>query len=350
MLHVKKTVVGSLEKCYALAMLRYQGKEHFLCAAEKANPCYLITLDGKIEETVWEGPGGVMTMQQIPGTDGQFLATRKFYSPNDSKEASIVIVTPRGRNDWEVRTLVDLPFVHRFDILERGGKRYLIACALKSDHEYKEDWRFPGKVFAAELPSDFSSYGDAHQLELTVIKEGLTKNHGYYRHVEADGSTSGIVSTDNGIFRFRPPALAGGEWEIETLTTDAASDALLLDLNNDGVEELCAIAPFHGDTIRIYEKKGDAFEIAYEYPAKLNFLHAIFGGVIAGQNTWILGHRRDDMLLLAFTYEDGRYRAQELDRGCGAANVLHFLRDGVDVIAAANRETDEIALYELTRA
>ncbi|BEU88561.1 hypothetical protein TAMA11512_20250 [Selenomonas sp. TAMA-11512] len=348
MLHVKKSVVGSLEKCYALAELRYRGREHFLCASEQAKPCYLISPDGVIEETVWEGPGGVMTMRQIPGTDGQFLATRKFYSPDASKEASIVVVTPKGKNDWEMRTLVDLPFVHRFDILERGGRHYLIACALKSGHEFPGDWRFPGRVFAAELPADFSVFDDAHQLELTVLKEGLTKNHGYCRHAEDDG-TSSIVSADNGVFQFRPPETAGGAWEIETLTTDAASDALLLDLNGDGAEELCAIAPFHGDTIRVYERKGGKFEIAYEHPERLKFLHAIFGGEIAGRNTWVLGSRQDDMRLLAFTYENGKYEAQELDRGCGAANVLHFVRGGKDIIAAANRETDEIALYELTR-
>ena len=71
MLNINKKVVGSLEKCYSLAKLNYQGKEHFLCAAEKVNNCYLISLEGKIEETVWEGPGGVMTMVQVPGTDGQ---------------------------------------------------------------------------------------------------------------------------------------------------------------------------------------------------------------------------------------------------------------------------------------
>lgn len=351
MFHVEKTVVGELEKCYSLAMLHYQGKDHFLCAAEKVNNCYLISLDGKIEETVWEGPGGVMTMVQVPGTDGQFLATRKFYSPNDSKEASIVIVTPKGKNDWEVRTLCDLPFVHRFDILQSGGKNYLIACALKSDYEYRDDWRFPGKVFVAELPEDLSSYDDEHQLKLTVLKDNLLKNHGYYRHVEPDGSTSSVVSTDNGVFHIYPPKQPGGEWSVETLTTDAASDGLLLDLNGDGEEELCTIAPFHGDTIHIYQKKNGKYELDYTYPEKLEFLHAIFGGTICGKPTWILGNRKGDRLLLAFTYEEGKgYTAQELDRGRGAANVMHYVYEGKDIIIGANRETNEIARYELTEA
>lgn len=348
MLTVQRKKIGELEKCYSLAMLKYKGENHILCAAEKINSCYLISTDGDIEETVWEGPGGVMTMVQVPGTDGQFLATRKFYSPNDSKEASIVIATPRGKNDWEIRTLCDLPFVHRFDILQVGEKNYLIACALKSDHEYKEDWRFPGKVFATELPADLSSFNEDNQLKLTVIKEDLLKNHGYYRHVGPDNSMSSIISCDTGIYQFFPPKQGENAWTIENLVDDAASDALLLDINGDGVEELCSIAPFHGDTVSIYQKKDGTFTLDYTHPEKLEFLHAIWGGNICGKPTWILGHRKGDRKLLAFTYEDGKYQAQELDHGYGAANVLHYIHNGKDTLIATNRETDEITLYELS--
>ncbi len=348
MFKVSKKVIGSLEKCYAMTTLKYHGHDHFLVAAEKVNECRLFDFDGNQEEVVWKEPGGVMTMQQVPGSDGIFLATRKFYSPNDSKNASIVIVSPRAKDDWEVRTLVTLPFVHRFDILQSGGKNYLIACALKSDHEYKEDWRFPGKVFGAELPDDLSTYSFDHQLELKVIKDDMLKNHGYYRHVDGEGQTSSIVSCDGGVYQFFPPKTPGGEWTVEQLTSDAASDGLLLDINNDGEEELCTIAPFHGDTINIYQKKDGKFVLDYTYPEKLEFLHAIFGGKICGKNTWVLGHRKGERYLLAFTYENGKYVAQELDKGCGAANVLHIVNNGKDYIVATNREVDEIAMYELT--
>lgn len=278
MLDVKKKVVGQLNKCYSLAMLHYQGKDHFLCAAEKSDPCYLISLSGEIEEKIWDGPGGVMTMVQVPGSDGQFLATRKFYSPDDSKEASIVIVTPRGKDDWEVRTLCDLPFVHRFDILQSDGKYYLLACALKSDHEYTGDWRFPGKLFVAELPSDLSGYDAEHQLELTPIKDGLLKNHGYYRYTAEDGNMNSIVSTDNGVFHVFPPTSADDSWRCEQLTEDAASDGLLLDLDGDGIEELCTFTPFHGNEVRIYRKEDGQYRLVYTYPEKMPFLHAIWGG------------------------------------------------------------------------
>ncbi len=85
-----------------------------------------------------------------------------------------MIATPIEKGNWEIRTLM----------------------------EYKEDWRFPGKVYAGVLPDDLSAFGDDNQLPLTVIQENMLKNHGYYR-IEENGVPSGIVSADNGVFRFR---------------------------------------------------------------------------------------------------------------------------------------------------
>ncbi len=347
-MNIEKKVISNLEKCYSIAPLRYQGKDHILVAAEKQDPCYLFDLDGNLEDTVWEGPGGVMTMVQVPGTDGQFLATHKFYSPNDSKEAKIVIVTPRGKGDWEVRTLVELPFVHRFDILVRNGVRYLIACALKSDHEFKEDWRFPGKVYAAELPEDLSGFNDDNQLQLTVIKDGLTKNHGYYRVTEQGAPTS-VISAEQGVFQFFPPAERGGEWVIAGLLDTPASDAVLVDLDGDGEKELAVLSPFHGDKISIYKKKEGVFHQIYAYGEPAEFTHAIYGGPVCGRPMVIIGHRKGKRNLLAFEWneEAGDYRCQVLDTDCGPANVYVYEKDGASVVISTNREINEVARYTL---
>lgn len=341
---MKKMIMGELEKCYSIAPLMYQGKRHILVAAEKTDRCILFDENGKEEATVWDNPGGVMTMVQVPGSDGEFLATHKFYSPNDSKEAKIVIATPAGNDIWKIRTLVDLPFVHRFDILESEGEHYLIACALKSGHEYKDDWSQPGKVYVAKLPKDLSQYDENNQLKLEVLKEGLLKNHGYYKITE-DNVMSSLVSCENGVFRFYPPTGSETSWREEQLLDTPASDATMIDLDGDGEMELVVISPFHGDEAAIYKKLNGKYEKVYEYPEKAEFLHAIWSGNLAGKPVVVLGHRKGARRLMVFFWNGEKYCFKTIDDDCGPANVYGFRRGGQDVLIAANREINEIAMY-----
>ncbi len=346
---IEKKVISNLTKCYSIAPLEYKQKKHFLVAAEKRDKCLLFDEAGNQEEVVMEAPGGVMTMVQVPETDGQFLATHQFYSPNDSKEAKLVVVTPQNDGKWLVKPLINLPFVHRFDILVRNGVKYLIACTLKSGHEYKDDWRFRGKVYAGILPDDLSEVDENRPLELKIIKDELLKNHGYYR-TEQGGIMSGIVSCEEGVFQFIPPADPGGEWEIKTLLTEPASDAVLLDFDGDGENELAIITSFHGDKIRFYKKHDDTYKLDYEFAEKREFLHSIYGGLLCGKPVLITGHRKAERDLMAFHYdfEKETYVMDYIDRDCGSANVYHFVKKGVDYLVSANREKDEIALYKIT--
>lgn len=341
---IEKKVLGTLEKCYAVAPLHWQNKDHLLIAAEKQDPCLLFDIEGNQECTVWEGPGGTMSIVQVPGSDGVFLATHKFYSPNDSKEAKIVCVRPEN-DGWSVKTIVELPFVHRFDIIRRGGVNYLIACALKSGHEYKEDWTHPGKVFACVLPDDLSGYSEDNQLKLTCISENMTRNHGYYKIAGKDGDAA-LVSCEEGVFRFAPPAVPGGEWEIELLLDKPASDAVLLDLDGDGKDELALISPFHGNSVCIFHQEVNGFRQVYEYPTA-DFAHAIFGGSLCGSPALVIGHRKGERDLLAFRWdkEAGVYTVEIIDHDCGPANVYHFVHGDKDVIVSTNREINEIAMY-----
>lgn len=342
---INKKVISDLEKCYSIAPLLYQGRRHILVAAEKHAPCYLFDEDGNRKETVWEEPGGVMSMVQVPGSDGVFLATHKFYSPNDSKEAKIVVVRPSGEGSWEVKTLAELPFVHRFDIMTRNGINYLIACTLKSGHAYKDDWSMPGKVYTAVLPEDLSGFQEDRQLELTVLKDGMLKNHGYYK-MQEEGSEACLISCEEGVFRFTPPASPEKSWEIEKLISDPCSDAVLLDLDGDGEKELAAIAPFHGNSAVIYKKTAFGYQKVYSYD-QAEFAHAIWGGSLLGKTSLIIGHRKGTRDLLLFTYNEisGQYEAQVLDHDCGAANVFKYDKDGKEILIATNREINEVAMY-----
>ncbi|MEY8356859.1 hypothetical protein AALB39_26435 [Lachnospiraceae bacterium 54-53] len=345
----EKKILTHLTKCYSIAPLRFGGADHFLVAAEKEDRCLLFDSDGRMEDTVWDGPGGTMTMVWVPGTDGQFLATHKFYSPNDSKEAEIVVVTPKKPGGWDVRTLKVLPHVHRFDILERNGVRYLLACTLKSGHEYRDDWSSPGKVYGAVLPEDLSGFDREHQLKFDVIREDMLKNHGYYR-VCAGGLETGLISSESGVYQFIPPANEKSGWEICRLLDTPASDAVLVDFDEDGEMELAVLSPFHGDCITIYRKQAGSYIKAYEYERPAEFTHAIYGGDLCGRKALVVGHRKGERNLLVFTWnkESGQYEWEILDRDCGPANVFRYTKNGRDILICTNREIDEVAMYTVT--
>ncbi len=345
---VEKKVIYELAKCYSIAPLCYRGQECILVAAEKKDRCLLFDRKGNLMDTVWEGPGGTMSMVQVPGGGGQFLATRKFYSPNDSAGAEIVAVTPKENGGWDVRTLAALPHVHRFDILERSGVDYLIACTIKSGHKRKDDWSAPGKVYAARLPDDLSVFHGERQLELQVIRENMLKNHGYYRITE-HGMDTCLISADCGVFRFFPPEDPMGEWEVVQLLDTPASDAVLVDLDGDGEKELAVLSPFHGDKISIYKKQKDGFRKVYEYEKPADFSHAVYGGCLCGKQALIVGHRKAERNLIAFWWDKEKgYHWELIDTDCGPANVFHYVEDGKDILISANREKNEIAMYTLT--
>ncbi|MCI8504743.1 MAG: hypothetical protein HFI67_00950 [Lachnospiraceae bacterium] len=342
---MEKRVIATLNKCYCVAPVQYQGALCILVAAEKKDRCLLFDREGNEKAVVWEGPGGVMTMVQAPGKDGTFLATQKFYSPNDSKEAKIIIAEEKD-NTWTVRTLCSLPFVHRFDILKKDGRHYLIACALKSGHEYEEDWSSPGKIYGALLPEDLSGFDEEHPLSLQVVKDGLFKNHGYCRLTE-DGEDSSLICCENGVFRFWPPETPKGEWRMKRLLDTPASDALYMDFDGDGKRELLVLSPFHGDTLTIYKEEEDGFSAVWKYPEKADFLHAIWGGMICGYPVAVIGHRKGARRLFAIGWDEEKnaYGFKTLDDDCGPANVYGYSTGGKDILIAANRETDEVAMY-----
>lgn len=351
---VEKKVISNLNKCYAMSELTYKGEHCFLVAAEKTDPCYLFNENGDNISTVWEQPGGVMTMTPVPGTDGQFLATHKFYSPNDSLNAKIVIVTAKEDGTWDVRTLCEAPFVHRFGILNRAGVNYILVCCLKTGHEYKNDWRYKGACFGAVLPKDLSSFNDDNQLELKLIKDGMLKNHGYSK-TQHGGHDAAVVGCEEGTFLFDPPAVNGADWTVTQLCDIPSSDSVYMDFDGDGIPELGTISPFHGNSLTIYHQDEHGRYVPqwkYGAPeADTEMIHATWADEILGKPTWIVGWRKGTRETIAITWdaEAGTYRTDLIDKETGCANAMHFVnKDGKDIIIGTNREIDEVAMYILS--
>ena len=341
-----KKVLAEMNKCYAITMFSGDDNDSFLIGTEKAGPCCRFGLDGSPLETVWEGPGGVMTMIQVPGCKNQFLSTQEFYSPNcGGDNARIVTCTRKPDGSWKVETLCDLPYVHRFGLLKASnGQYWLFACTIKDFCEYKEDWRFPGKIYAAPLPDDLSVFHQGRQLKLTILRDGQLKNHGYYA---APNQEYALVSTQTGVYQFTPPAENDGEWGVRCLLEKAVSDITQVDFDGDGKLELLTMSPFHGEELEIFhlDEQGK-YQQVYKFPVQLPFLHAVWSGKLKGKPCAIIGHRKGnrDLLRVYFDQKSG-YMLERIDHDRGPANVCAYSYEGEDYILATNRETDEVALY-----
>ena len=336
-----------LDKCYAVTSLRYQGRDHLVVAAEKQDKCLLFDLQGNLEQTIWEAPGGTMSLVPVPGKDGWFLATQKMYSPNDALQAKIVLVRPRAENDWTITTLAEVPFTHRFDILQSGGTSFLVVCTIKSGHDHKDDWSHPGKILAYELPRDWGWVDEGKSVSFTVVADGLFHNHGYWKGTTHAGDYC-VIGADNGVFKVVPPSARHGSWQITQLLAEPTSDIAFVDFDGDGNDEMITLSPFHGDTIRIYSLQDGRYQACYEYPQKVAFVHSLWAGYLDSKPYAIIGYRQGHRDILGFSY-DGGYQVETLAADVGSTNILYYKRDGNHCLLSANREINTVAFYRIER-
>lgn len=334
-----------LEKCYSIAPIDIKGEKKILVAAEKINKCMLFDTLGNYIETVWDEPGGTMSMVNLPSEDGMFLATHKFYSPNDSKEAKIVLAKKQGEK-WNIKTIKDLPHVHRFDIVEKKGKKYLIACTIKSNHKHKDDWSSPGKIYVSELKGNIEKFGENNQLDMIVIKDSLTRNHGYLTATDKNGDNYCLIGADEGIYKVTLPD-EKEDFKVEQIIKDATSDMTIVDFDGDGEEEIITISPFHGENIKIYKKINGRYEVIFEPDFKMPFAHSIWSGELFSKNRAIVGQREGERAIVEFYYEDGKYKSNTLVKDVGSANIYLYEEKGKKYMVSTNREINEIAFYEL---
>lgn len=340
-MRIEKKIATHLTKCYSLARVSYHGQDCYLVASEKQFPCLVLDREGTVLETVWEEPGGVMTLEPLKDGEGSFLATHRFYSPNDSAQASIVLAR-REETGWRVDTLCPLPFVHRFGILERDGRRYVAAATLKSAHAFRNDWTCPGRVWVGELPANLK---ESPRLSLEPLVSGLMRNHGFFKFRE-NGYTACLVGTDNGVYKIVPPE-SGGAWSYTRLLDTPASDIALADFDGDGMDELLVLSPFHGDRLTIYKQTGNGYQPVYFFDHPLPFLHAIDVCDFDGRKAAVIGHREGARDLILINHDGSGYRYQVIDHDIGPANVLCEPEGRGMRILSANREIDEVAIYHV---
>ena len=345
-----KRKLAELDKCYSIAALDWPEQGCFLVASEKEDACLLFSGTGEVMDTVWTSPGGVMSMEKLPGGNGAFLAVQKFYGPDDADDARVVLAWPEN-GSWRVRDLWPAPYAHRIGLLRRGGRLWLLVCCLKAACAYPGDWRSPGACHAALLPEDLSALRSGPTPELRQAGPSLLRNHGFTK-LRREGYDAGLIGCEAGTLLFTPPETGDGDWEVRQLCAVPSSDSVLLDFDGDGQEELGCLSPFHGSSLCIYHLDDfGSYVPQWKYPGpegETAFLHATWPCALGGRPAWLVGWRGGTQGTVCITWDPdkGDYRTETIDRPAGSANVMHYVNSkGQDTIIAANRERDEVAMY-----
>ena len=346
-MNIRKQVLTSQNGCYAVNSLVLNGQPHIVLASEaEGGSCRAWKApDYTDSHAIWDGPGGTMSIVPIPGTNGEFLAVQKFFRMFDWEEAKVVHVRPLAGGGYKVTDILQLPYIHRFDLLTVGDRHYFIACTLATTKDSKEDWSSPGKIWVGE-------YSGVGALEIRVLKDGITKNHGYSRLTQ-NGVMRGLVTGEEGAFEVTPPQRAGDEWTVKQIMDWPISDISAIDIDGDGELEFATIESFHGSYFRIYKKIAGKFAMIFEHPEVTEFYHVVVGATLAGEPVFIGGCRRGKQQLFYVRAKQStplELEAVLIEEGVGPSNAYVLHEKDRDVLVSANREKAEAALYFMSKA
>lgn len=340
-----KQKIDDIFKCYSVNALNIDGKTQLIFAAEGPGSCQVYSGENfENKKVLWDGQGGTMSVVTAPDTEGYFFVSKGFYSMVDSETSGVYLVRYKDGEFSEER-IIDLPYLHRFEVITVGNKRYFLGAAIHSGKTDKEDWSNPGKLFVAEIPYDLDS---EMKIELTLLKEGLYKNHGFNKGLY-QGNACVFVASEEGVLAVTPPHDDVSEWKMDPIFTHPVSDVAAIDIDNDGELEYALFSPFHGSEIDIMKKIDGQYKSIYKYPKTMDFYHAIYAGTIDGVPSFVLGARRDEKELYVVQYDQETKACKSilLDENVGSSNARIISSENGDLVMSANREIGEAAIYKL---
>lgn len=338
---VVKEKLASLDVCYSITLMNYNGREYCVSASEmRGGEIVMVDTQTKAVSKITGLAAGIMAVVPIPEENGGFLAIQKFYPTFDSKEAEVVHGVISGEiapvMEAKVTVAAYIPYVHRIALTGRPGARKMIACTLCKDKAFTDDWSQPGSAYLYDLDADMKG-----TLEKTLVT-GITKNHGMFTYEKVGGEYI-LIAGEQGVWAI------DGRYNVSKLCGEPVSDLCMYDVDGDGIDEMLTIAPFHGDNMRIFKAADGGWQMIAEEP--ISFGHAIWCGDCGGAPLIICCSRGGDMSTKLYrpAKDDGAFVLESLsiDEGVGASNIFVKEDDGAVVFYAANHEIGQVARYTI---
>ncbi len=337
---IEKIHLDNITRCYCASHMDVDNETIALFASEDpSSVCNSYSLkDFKKIDTLWDDAGGCMSIIPFKNRKNEFLAVQEFYlkvSPSLSK----IVWGKYNEGKWDIKEVLSLPYLHRFDIYSVGDVDYFIAATIAESKENKEDWSKPGQIYVGIIPDNPTS-----GITLTKIVDGCFKNHGYYRGVHND-EVCGYFASEQGVLRVCPPTSTNQEWNIEKIMEGSISEIAFVDIDNDGKEKMMTIEPFHGNTIKVYKEINGQYKCVYTYSKEIDFAHALVGGKVNNINSFIAGVRRVNCELFILQYENNEFKEIIIEENVGPANIDLINTQECDYILSANHTKNEAAVY-----
>ena len=288
-------------------------------------------------EHIPECPGGMMSFIPFPNQSGTFVTIMGLFSPFIGKETGLYL-HQRSSGGWKTTKVLDLPFLHRCEFIPSGGQTLLVAATVSLYKENPADWSRPGEIHLVN-PGDPVT----ESWVSNTIGSGITRNHGMTRAL-VDGKERICISGAEGIFCLA--VLPDGSPEIISLFRKEVSELSFIDLDGDGNPEMVTIEPFHGDTLNIYKREGNGWNI--KYSDSLSFGHGLSSGMFNGSPIIVAGNRSGSTALETFTVNNldkGSVKRIVIEEEAGPTQTQVFHFSGTDYILSANQMKNEVALY-----
>ena len=325
---------------YALGRMRLNGEDCVVGATEDEGPIIISRPPYAEAEILVLGPGGCMSLVSHPEYPGELYAIMGCFLGYKFFGGAVYRITAEG-GPAQADKIVDLPFAHRMEIVERGRERYLLLANLSAGKDNPADWSRPGTVYALPMTDPSSQTWD----KLPVL-EGIHKNHGFLK-CDFQGRKTVLISGSQGLFSLD---LAAPGWEFRPVLPYEVSEIAVLDLDGDGEQELVTIEPFHGPRLSVYKNSAAGWQRVWE--AELNYGHCVLAEVFQGKPSILVSNRAGDKDLLLFQFDSpgvgGQFpepRRIVVDSGVGAANMLLVKSDGREGIIATNQAQGEMVRY-----
>lgn len=344
-MNVEKVVFEEFEKLYAQGVMFKNGKpEKYIAGSEAQGQAISIDANTLEKQVIWDGEneGGTMTICQI-NENGDFYANERFFPVFHGPECVLVYGENKG-GQFEITEVQKVPYLHRFDVVNVGEDKVFVGASLAKEKADKDDWSKPGEVLIGKLNKD-----PKRPFEITVLKDGITKNHGYCT-TTYNGKRVILITGVEGLYCVYIPEKFEDEWKIEQFTDRETSDACVVDFDHDGEDEIVTIEKFHGNEL-IVNKLVDGVWTPI-FTKEIVFGHGLWGGKLLGSDRFIAGWRQGTKELICFTKEGDT--VEEFVLGAGGTSQFSVWEDGEKAyVLSADRQAigqiGQLVLYTLTK-